>query len=81
LDFTPKHSKTKLGVFGEIIVKNTILKTTQRISYTSGVVLPPLKPFKNQPPMPNFIGNVTQTVKVPCKSHQRWNSYDYSLRL
>ena len=42
--------KTKLVIFGEIIVKNTIFKTIQRISHTSIMVLPPLNPFKNQQP-------------------------------
>ncbi|MEZ8345366.1 hypothetical protein AB4456_21270 [Vibrio splendidus] len=42
--------KTKLGVFGEIIIENKILKTIQRISHTSTMVLPPLNPFKNQQP-------------------------------
>ncbi len=45
-----KYPKTKLGVFGEIIIENKILKTIQRISYTSFMVLPPSSPFKNQPP-------------------------------
>jgi len=45
-----KHPKTKLGFFGEIIIENKILKTIQRISHTSVMVLPPLNPFKNQQP-------------------------------
>ncbi|MEZ8801375.1 hypothetical protein AB6D78_09315 [Vibrio splendidus] len=45
-----KYPKTKLDVFGEIIVENKILKTIQRISHTSTMVLPPLNPFKNQQP-------------------------------
>ncbi|WP_206747829.1 hypothetical protein, partial [Vibrio lentus] len=40
----------KFGVFGEIIVKNAILKTIQRISHISSVVLPPSKPLKDQQP-------------------------------
>ncbi|MEZ8782799.1 hypothetical protein [Vibrio splendidus] len=45
-----KCPKTKLGVFGEIIIENKILKTIQRISHTSTMVLPPLNPFENQQP-------------------------------
>ena len=50
LDFTPKHPKTKLGVFGEIIIENKILKTIQRISHTPTMVLPPVNPLRNQQP-------------------------------
>lgn len=45
-----KCPKTKLGVFGEIIIENKILKTIQRISHITNMVLPPSKPLKDQQP-------------------------------
>ncbi|MFA0233240.1 hypothetical protein AB4491_30250, partial [Vibrio sp. 10N.261.45.A7] len=45
-----KSTRTKFRIFGEIIIKNTILKTIQRISHTQFIVLPPLNLSKNQQP-------------------------------